>query len=169
MRPCKYHEFVVMSITNAYIHLLVHTFFDFDFDSPILYSYSRSRFAKTGGYVLKPPGRRDITLTGIRAREEKRTVVLRFTILSGQSMPLSKDEAEAEADRMAKFKAREEKLKEKGHSRSGSGVSATASGNGAYASGGEEAGGEKKGSKKEKIKGFLSRMKHWDGAEGFEP
>lgn len=151
------------------MHTTISTFLGCSLFSyfPPLRSYYR--FAKTGGYVLKPPGRRDINHTGVQARTEKRSVTLRFTVLAGQSMPLPEDEAEDEAGRMAKYKAKEEKARQQGHSRSGSGVSATGSGAGAYASGGEESGGEKKGSKSGKIKGFFSRMKHRDGAQGFEP
>ncbi|CAE6401472.1 unnamed protein product [Rhizoctonia solani] len=145
---------------------------------------NEAMFAGTGGYVLKPPGRRDVTLTGVLAREEKRNVVLRFTILAGQSLPLPEDEAEDEAERLEKLKKKEEKKKRKGtHSRSNSGVKP-----------GDEKGistieaglaaahvtataltppsnpeSREAESKRDKIKGFFNRMKHRDGVDGFEP
>ncbi|ELU38788.1 PI-PLC-X domain-containing protein [Rhizoctonia solani AG-1 IA] len=142
------------------------------------------RFAGTGGYVLKPPGRRDVNLTGVLAREEKRSVVLRVTILAGQSLPLPEDEAEDEADKLEKLKKKEEKKKRKeAHSRSNSGVkdgdeksiSAIEAGLAAAhvtataltpPANPESREAE---SKRDKIKGFFSRMKHRDGADGFEP
>ncbi|KAJ1301530.1 hypothetical protein OPQ81_008778 [Rhizoctonia solani] len=116
---------------------------------------NEAMFAQTGGYVLKPPGRRDFKLTGVLATEEKRHVVLRITILAGQSLPLPEDEAEDEAEKLEKLKKKEEKKKRKeAHSRSNSG------------NGQESREGE---SKREKIKGFFNRMKHKDGVDGFEP
>ncbi|CAE6407373.1 unnamed protein product [Rhizoctonia solani] len=145
---------------------------------------NEAMFAGTGGYVLKPPGRRDVNLTGVLAREEKRSVVLRVTILAGQSLPLPEDEAEDEADKLEKLKKKEEKKKRKeAHSRSNSGVkdgdeksiSAIEAGLAAAhvtataltpPANPESREAE---SKRDKIKGFFSRMKHRDGADGFEP
>ncbi|CAE6470630.1 unnamed protein product [Rhizoctonia solani] len=145
---------------------------------------NEAMFAQTGGYVLKPPGRRDVNLTGVFAREEKRNVVLRLTILAGQSLPLPEDEAEDEAEKLEKLKKKEEKKRRKeAHSRSNSGAK---EGEG-QGTGTIEAGlaavhvtataltppanpeSQDKESKRNKIKGFFSRMKHRDGAEGFEP
>ncbi|KAF8711838.1 Phospholipase c, partial [Rhizoctonia solani] len=145
---------------------------------------NEAMFAGTGGYVLKPPGRRDVNLTGVLAREEKRSVVLRVTILAGQSLPLPEDEAEDEADKLEKLRKKEEKKKRKeAHSRSNSGVkdgdeksiSAIEAGLAAAhvtataltpPANPESREAE---SKRDKIKGFFSRMKHRDGADGFEP
>ncbi|EUC63889.1 pi-PLC-X domain protein [Rhizoctonia solani AG-3 Rhs1AP] len=145
---------------------------------------NEAMFAQTGGYVLKPPGRRDVNLTGVLAREEKRNVVIRFTILSGQSLPLPEDEAEDEAERLEKLKKKEEKKKRKeAHSRSNSGIREGDEKN----TGTIEAGlaavhitatavsppanpeSQDGGRRRDKIKGFFNRMKHRDGAEGFEP
>ncbi|KAH7334467.1 PLC-like phosphodiesterase [Rhizoctonia solani] len=145
---------------------------------------NEAMFARTGGYVLKPPGRRDVNLTGVLAREEKRHVEVRITILAGQSLPLPEDEAEDEAERLEKLKKKEEKKKRKeAHSRSNSGVNeGDAKGTGALEAGlaavhvaatavtpsanPESQDGERK---RDKIKGFFNRMKHRDGAEGFKP
>ncbi|CAE6390504.1 unnamed protein product [Rhizoctonia solani] len=145
---------------------------------------NEAMFAETGGYVLKPPGRRDVNLTGVLAREEKRSVVLRVTILAGQSLPLPEDEAEDEAEKAEKLKKKEEKKKRKGiHSRSNSAVKDEDE----RSIGAIEAGlaaahvtataltppvnpeSREAESKRNKIKGFFGRMKHRDGAEGFEP
>ncbi|KAG8714913.1 hypothetical protein FRC11_006506 [Ceratobasidium sp. 423] len=145
---------------------------------------NEAMFAQTGGYVLKPPGRRDVNLTGVFAREEKRNVVLRVTILAGQSLPLPEDEAEDETEKLEKLKKKEEKKRRKeAHSRSNSGAKeGEGQGTGAI-----EAGlaavhvtataltppanpeSQDKESKRGKIMGFFSRMKHRDGVEGFKP
>ncbi|KAG8732088.1 hypothetical protein FRC12_019436 [Ceratobasidium sp. 428] len=148
---------------------------------------NEAMFAHTGGYVLKPPGRRDVNLTGVRAREEKRDVVIRLTVLAGQAMPLPKDEAEDEAEKTEKTRSKEEKARRKAHSRSGSQISVTGTGAADEKKPTLEAGlaaahitatavtppgtpDNKEGGKtKDKIKGFFSRMKHRDGAQGFEP
>ncbi|CAE6469225.1 unnamed protein product [Rhizoctonia solani] len=145
---------------------------------------NEAMFAQTSGYVLKPPGRRDVNLTGVLAREEKRNVVIRFTILSGQSLPLPEDEAEDEAEKLEKLKKKEEKKRRKeAHSRSNSGVKeGDEKGTGTIEAGLaavhvtatavspsanlESQDGDRK---RDKIKGFFNRMKHRDGAEGFEP
>ncbi|KAG8733137.1 hypothetical protein FRC11_008490 [Ceratobasidium sp. 423] len=144
---------------------------------------NEAMFAQTGGYVLKPPGRRDVNLTGVFAREEKCNVVLRVTILAGQSLPLPGDEPEDEAEKLEKLKKKKEKKRQKeAHSRSNSGV-----GEGEGQSiGAIEAGlaaiqvavtalmppanPESQGKNKwDKIKCLFNRMKHRDGAEGFKP
>ncbi|KAG9127417.1 hypothetical protein FRC07_014097 [Ceratobasidium sp. 392] len=148
---------------------------------------NEAMFAQTGGYILKPPGRRDVTLTGVRAREEKRDVVVRFTVLAGQAMPLPEDEAEDEAEKADKLRSKEEKARRKGHSRSGSQISVSGTGETGEKRPTLEAGlsaahitataitppatpeNKEGGRTKDKIKGFFSRMKHRDGAQGFEP
>ncbi|CAE6372806.1 unnamed protein product [Rhizoctonia solani] len=145
---------------------------------------NEAMFAQTGGYVLKPPGRRDVNLTGVLAREEKRNVVIRFTILAGQSLPLPEDEAEDEAEKLEKLKKKEEKKRRKeAHSRSNSGVkdgdekststieAGLAAVHIAATAVSPPANPESHdgGRKRDKIKGFFNRMKHRDGAEGFEP
>jgi hypothetical protein len=113
-----------------------------------------------------------VTLTGVFAREEKRNVALHLTILAGQALPLPEDEAEDEAERLEKIRKKEEKKRRKEGSNSGvrvdSGLAAahmtaTALTPPAHPEVQEE------GSKRDKIKGFFSRMKHRDGAQGFEP
>lgn len=139
------------------------------------------RFAKTGGYVLKPPGRRDFARTGIYAREEKRSVVLRLTILAGQSLPLPKDEANDEVEKLKKLQKKEEKRQRKREQSSGDSGKSEESEKGIVGAmllamrfvsviltllhSEAREGGTKKG----KIKGFLSKMKHRNGAQGFEP
>ncbi|QRW12194.1 phosphatidylinositol-specific phospholipase C [Ceratobasidium sp. AG-Ba] len=148
---------------------------------------NEAMFAHTGGYVLKPPGRRDIKLTGVRARDEKRDVILRVTVLAGQALPLPEDEAEDEEERLEKTRSKEEKAKRKSHSRSGSQISIPGAGETAERKTTLEAGlaaahitatavtppaeADPKDTerKRDKIKGFFSRMKHRDGAEGYEP
>ncbi|KAG8714891.1 hypothetical protein FRC08_011289 [Ceratobasidium sp. 394] len=152
---------------------------------------NEAMFAQTGGYVLKPPGRRDITLTGVRAREEKRDVIIRLTVLAGQSMPLPEDEAEDEAEKAEKLRLKEEKARRKGHSRSGSQISISGTGEtedkkatttttlGAGLAATHITAAaitppatpepKESGGTKNKIKGFFSRMKHRNGAQGFEP
>ncbi|KAG8740328.1 hypothetical protein FRC10_004470 [Ceratobasidium sp. 414] len=146
------------------------------------------RFAQTGGYVLKPPGRRDVALTGVRAREEKRDVILRLTVLAGQAMPLPKDEAEGEAAKAEKLRLKEEKSRRKAHSRSGSQISVSGTGEtgekktttleaglaaahitAAAVTPPATPGSKESESTKDKIKDLFSRMKPRDGAQGFEP
>ncbi|KAB5595027.1 Phospholipase C, delta 4 [Ceratobasidium theobromae] len=142
---------------------------------------NEAMFAKTGGYVLKPPGRRDFARTGIYAREEKRSVVLRLTILAGQSLPLPKDEANDEVEKLKKFQKKEEKRQRKREQSSSDSGKSEESEKGIVGAmllamrfvsviltllhSEAREGGTKKG----KIKGFLSKMKHRNGAQGFEP